>query len=231
MRIGRRVWQNECAGTVDGLTSWNAGEEFASMGIGHFIWYPAGRSGPFEESFPALLAFMRERGVRLPAVFAGAPDVDCPWKNREVFLREFNGERMRAMRQFLAGTVAEQARFLLMRLESALPKMLEACGAGAGERVRRRFYRVANSPGGAYALVDYVNFKGEGTNPKERYDGQGWGLLQVLEHMSDDGDATKAFAASARAMLERRVRNSPPARNEARWLKGWLNRVAGYAAS
>ena len=55
-RVGQRIWQNECAGSVAGLTSWNAGEDFASLGIGHFIWYPAGRRGPFEESFPQLAA-------------------------------------------------------------------------------------------------------------------------------------------------------------------------------
>ena len=48
--VGRRVWQNECAGTRDGLTSWNEGEGFASLGIGHFIWYPAGARGPFEDT-------------------------------------------------------------------------------------------------------------------------------------------------------------------------------------
>ena len=28
-RIGRKVWINECDGTVAGLTSWNVGEAFA----------------------------------------------------------------------------------------------------------------------------------------------------------------------------------------------------------
>src|SRR6266446_3164255 len=45
-RIGKKIWQNECNGTISGLTSWNQGEDFASLGIGHFIWYPQGRRGP-----------------------------------------------------------------------------------------------------------------------------------------------------------------------------------------
>ena len=52
-RIGNRIWQNECGGTVAGLTSWNAGENFASLGIGHFIWYPKGRRGPGTTARPS----------------------------------------------------------------------------------------------------------------------------------------------------------------------------------
>jgi hypothetical protein len=62
--IGQRVWKNECGGTRDGLTSWNAGEDFASLGIGHFIWYPKGPHGPFEESFPKLVKFLTN-GVKI----------------------------------------------------------------------------------------------------------------------------------------------------------------------
>src|SRR6266481_9746300 len=29
LRIGKRVWQNECNGTISGLTAWNQGEDFA----------------------------------------------------------------------------------------------------------------------------------------------------------------------------------------------------------
>ena len=38
--IGQRIFRNECAGKIEYLTAWNEGEEFASLGIGHFIWYP-----------------------------------------------------------------------------------------------------------------------------------------------------------------------------------------------
>jgi hypothetical protein len=80
-------------------------------------------------------------------------------------------------------------------------------------------------------LVDYVNFKGEGVLQTERYRGEGWGLLQVLEQMhgteSGSGAAIE-FANSAAAILRRRVQSSPPGRHEARWLPGWLNRVHSY---
>ena len=50
--IGKKIWLNESAGKVEGLTAWNQGENHASLGIGHFIWYPKNHEGPFQESFP-----------------------------------------------------------------------------------------------------------------------------------------------------------------------------------
>jgi hypothetical protein len=95
-------------------------------------------------------------------------------------------------------------------------------------RIEKNFRRVAAEPLGFYALMDYVNFKGEGTNPSERYKGQGWGLLQVLETMPGRGPAMQEFAKAADTVLTRRVENSPPARNEAKWLPGWRNRLRTY---
>src|SRR5213596_1725997 len=69
-RIGKRIWQNECNGTIAGLTSWNEGENFASLGIGHFIWYPKDVRGPFEESFPKLIRFISSRGAKLPKLLS-----------------------------------------------------------------------------------------------------------------------------------------------------------------
>jgi hypothetical protein len=39
----------------------------------------------------------------------------------------------------------------------------------------------------------------------------------------------KAFSRSAASILTLRVENSPKARNEIKWLPGWLNRVSTYA--
>ena len=225
--IGQRVWQNECGGTVDGLTSWNRGENFPSLGIGHFIWYPKGTRGPFEESFPQLLRFMAVRSVDIPDWLRTAKG--APWPTRKTFVAQFNSSRMRQLRRFLVDTVPVQAEFLVFRLEEALPKMERAASKNERAKIRENFYRVAESPGGAYALIDYVNFKGEGVKESERYKGQGWGLLQVLANMNPEGNPVRAFARSADEVLTRRVRNSPASRNESRWLPGWKNRVQSYA--
>lgn len=222
--VGKRIWKNECAGTIEGLTSWNKGEEFPSLGIAHFIWYPDGKRGPFEESFPELVRYLQENGVSVPA-WLNNP---CPWATRAEFMAEFDGNRMKTLRALLQNTIAQQARFAALRLERALPKMLAAAPAGSREKIRKNFYRVAEQPLGVYALMDYVNFKGEGVSSSERYKGRGWGLLQVLETMPTGGDALEEFAAAADTVLTRRVENSPPARGEAKWLTGWRNRLSTY---
>jgi hypothetical protein len=112
--------------------------------------------------------------------------------------------------------------------------MLAEGGAANHAQIQERFDRVASTAQGCYALVDYVNFKGEGVLATERYAGQGWGLLQVLEGMTGENNgpaAVKSFAESAKAVLKNRVHNSPPARNEAKWLPGWLKRVDTYVGS
>lgn len=224
-RVGRRIWQNECGGTVAGLTSWNAGEGFASLGIGHFIWYPEGQSGPFEESFPPLAAFLAAKGHAVPGWMRGS----CPWPAKTAFDADKNGARQQELRAVLGRTVREQTEFIMQRMERALPKMLAQSRDPAG--VSSHFNLLKQTPEGMFCLIDYVNFKGEGTSAKERYRGEGWGLLQVLEGMGQQKAVWHepgVFAESAKRVLSRRVANSPPERGEKRWLSGWHNRCDGY---
>ena len=232
LEIGKKIWQNECNGTVAGLTSWNEGENFASLGIGHFIWYPKGQRGPFEESFPKLVSFIAKRGAKLPGLLLGTGERPCPWNSRAEFLDAQHTPEMRQLRQFLADTVDLQTEFLISRLQNALPKMLAEAAPSDRANVQQQFERLASTPQGCYALVDYVNFKGEGVLHTERYQGQGWGLLQVLENMHGTSVGTAAvdeFARSAKAILTRRVQNAPAQRRESRWLSGWLQRVNSYS--
>jgi hypothetical protein len=65
--------------------------------------------------------------------------------------------------------VREQTEFIMLRLQNALPKMLSAAGRAKRSGVESNFNVLLSSPEGTYAMIDYVNFKGEGTNPTERY--------------------------------------------------------------
>ena len=232
LRIGKKIWQNECNGTVSGLTSWNEGENFASLGIGHFIWYPKDQRGPFEESFPKLVSFISNRGVKLPTLLLTIDETPCPWNSRAEFLHAQHTPEMNQLRRFLADTVDVQAEFLIARLQNALPKMLVEAGPSERGQVQRQFERVAKTSQGCYALADYVNFKGEGVSHTERYRDQGWGLLQVLEGMNQTkrgATAVEEFSRSAREVLIRRVQNAPAQRHESRWLSGWIQRVKSYS--
>ncbi len=230
LKIGRKIWQNECSGTVEGLTSWNKGEYFASLGIGHFIWYTADRPGPFDESWPKLVAFMKHRKVVMPQWIAETKD--CPWNSYEEFHAAKNSEKMNELRGFLKNTIEVQTDFIVARLQSALPKMKSQAASSGDERAKleRNFYAVAESPQGVYALIDYVNFKGEGVKQEERYKGQGWGLAQVLLDMEGEPRGAAAaveFGNSARRVLTRRVENAKP-KDESMWLRGWSNRSETY---
>jgi hypothetical protein len=225
-RVGRRIWQNECGFSVAGLTSWNRGESFASLGIGHFIWYPEGQRGPFEESFPPLAAYLATRGHAVP----GWMRMNCPWQSKAAFDADKNGAQQQELRVLLSRAVREQTEFIIQRMERALPMMLAQAADGKRRLVEENFRALLQTPEGTFCLIDYVNFKGEGTNQKERYQGQGWGLLQVLEMMPEFSKASRVsyFAESAKAVLSRRVANSPPERGEKRWLPGWRNRCESY---
>src|SRR6059058_5790614 len=110
LRIGKKIWQNECNGSVAGLTSWNEGENFASLGIGHFIWYPKGQRGPFEESFPKLVIFISSRGAKLPTLLLKIDETPCPWNSRAEFQEAIGSPKMRQLRQFLVDTIDLQAQ-------------------------------------------------------------------------------------------------------------------------
>lgn len=227
--VAEKIFKNEAGGKKDELVYWNSGEDFPSLGIGHFIWYKQGQKGRFEESFPPLVEYYKARNVKLPRIME--KNKYSPWQSRdELFRLKNSGNKdVAELTDFLYNTKDIQVSFIFERLENSLEKMLEI--ADNPENVKKQFYRVAKSPNGLYPLIDYVNFKGEGTTRTETYKGEGWGLLQVLENMkgTEIGKAALIeFSNSAKFVLERRVKNSDPEKNEKKWLAGWLNRCDTY---
>ena len=155
--LGERVFTNECASDYECLTSWNSGEDFPSLGIGHFIWFQQGQIEPFEETFPALLQLYHSRNVTLPPWIQALSGPDSPWRNRQQFYVEFDSADMQQLREFLATTKPIQVDFIARRLQAALPLLLANVGVQERSSLDTRFYRIARShaPYGIYALIDY----------------------------------------------------------------------------
>ncbi len=228
--IGDQIFRNECSGREACLVHWNEGEAFPSLGIGHFIWYPGNMKGPFVESFPAMVEYLSDQGAVLPDWLAKLDPFDAPWANRDAFIEAADARHLQELRRFLVATKGQQAGFLVQRAREALGRVIEAAPMPDREKLFRRLQALISTPGGVYAVIDYINFKGEGLAATERYNGQGWGLLQVLQAMDDSQGKTalQAFRESAARMLKRRADNADKPIEKARWLPGWLNRLETY---
>ena len=228
--LGDRVFANECNRKFSCLTSWNEGEDFPSLGIGHFIWYKQQQNERFEETFPSLLAFYKKHGYELPSWLEALENSDAPWQNREQFLADLDSQRMRQLRDFLSSTTELQVLFIVERLHGSTADLFRGLEPPVRRAVETSFYEVANSqtPYGMYALIDYVHFKGTGISASERYQGEGWGLLQVLMELQGSVANLNDFVTAATRVLERRVANAPIQRKEQRWIAGWTNRLQTY---
>jgi hypothetical protein len=234
--IAARIYQNEAMGQSRYLTFWGEGEDFPSFGIGHFIWFPAGVDAPFDEMFPQMASFVREHSpddISYPPWMAELTPFDAPWSDKQQFDEAWSSPEMTQLRHWLEVTGHYQARFIVATFEQRW-RGLEL-PAEQKQPMTALLQRLATSAEGLFAIIDYYNFKGLGNNPRERYQDQGWGLIQVLQETDrldrESGgceDLVELFRRSAANRLSLRVELSPPERGEERWLEGWLNRLQGY---
>ena len=125
-----------------------------------------------------------------------------------------------------------QTDFIIARSRAALPKMLAAAPTSERAKIHENYRKVSTSPQGTYALIDYVNFKGDGTSPTEKYKGQGWGLLQVLGGMNNVPAGPAAASEFAQAhpefVLEQPAwlfNESGLSRNLTHWPGAYLRRL------
>jgi len=230
--ISEKIYQNETSGKPKNLMFWSTNENFASLGIGHFIWYPKGEPKRFDETFPAMIDYYISKNVETPQWLKVARKNGAPWKNRATFERARGDKEFQQLKMLLMNTKALQTQFFFDRLHASIPEIVQHVAPQYRQHIVNNYNALAATKGGWYPLIDYINFKGKGIKSTERYNNQGWGLLQVLKNMRPVKSGPTAlieFSRSAKEILERRVRNSPPQNNEKRWLKGWANRTDGYA--
>lgn len=227
--LAQRIWRNESGCSVEKLVWWNEGESFMSVGIGHFLWFPKNTRAPFTQTFPELINFMKRQGQTIPAWLEATKEY-CPWTSRQQVINGTD-RRLQELRTFLYDTRALQAKFIVHRFEQSCQRLIRTTPHAQRRLIQYRIDQLAETPQGLYALIDYVNFKGDGTNKQERYHNQGWGLLQVLTHIDAplfEKNPRQAFVTSAQKLLTQRVENASIERHEQRWLPGWINRLRTY---
>lgn len=233
--IGIKIWFNESGGSVNGLTSWNHGENFASLGIGHFIWHPyPSKKASTNAGFPGLLKYIKANSkgtVLIPLWLQGKGATYCPWENREKFTAAFNTRKMLELRNFLQQTIPLQAEYMTKQLQETLPSLLACTPKEDKKLVYQNFSTLARTPAGIYAMVDYLNFKGSGITQSHYNYRHGSGLLQVLKGMKyapPKLTPIQAYVWSAKKALIRRVDRSHPSKSYERWLAGWFKRLNTY---
>jgi hypothetical protein len=235
-KIAKKIWLNEGAGLDKYLVHWNKGEEFASLGIGHFIWFTKDKPMWFFEAFPAMLEYISKRGANPPRWLMQSED--CFWNSYEAWERakKSKSPKYRELQNFLSRTKTLQAQFMIYRLGDAYKKVTTFTrDKTENQRIAKNFKSVLYtkngriSSQGLYLLVDYINFKGDGTLKTARYQGKGWGLLQVLRQMKPHHThSIQSFAKASRFILERLIQLSPPKRRLSRFRKGWMKRIDTY---
>ena len=228
--LGEQIYSNECNANFECLTSWNSGEDFPSLGIGHFIWFRADQQSTFEETFPQLIEFMNTKNAPVPSWLNEKSDPNSPWTSRKNFYANFDSREMKELRNFLAQQKALQVEFIVLRFNQTLNKIVLDFPESVRSEIEDILRTLISSQDslGLYALIDYVHFKGTGLSQKERYLGHGWGLRQVLNEMLQKPVTLPSFVESAENVLARRVINAPVERNERQWLAGWSKRLKTY---
>lgn len=233
--IGRQIFKNECGGLHKCLVHWNETEAFPSLGIGHFIWYPKGIDAGYVESFPLLVSYLKKGGVDLPAWLAEIKPFDAPWQSRDQYINSADQGVAKLLREFLGSHMAEQTMFMNHRMQKSLTQVTKGIELPVRKQVDMAIENLCQTPAGVYALIDYVNFKGEGVARGESYNGQGWGLKQVLldlVHHNQVPMATtvRAFAESAKRVLIARANRAPNPKEVDVWLPVWLKRIDTYTS-
>lgn len=231
--LADKIFKNEANRNPDYLTHWNNGEDFPSLGIGHFIWLtPHAKKAKvvFEETFPQMFAFVSAQ-MPAPLWLSQLNPFEVPWKNKAEFDQAWSKKDLVELRKWLLKTQQWQAEFIVSQFLSKWHNRLDSLPVEIQQSLSAKLSLLLESEQGLYAVIDYFNFKGLGFNAKEQYQGKGWGLMDVLSALPANiskADALSEFIKQAKTQLQQRVELSPPERHEQKWLKGWFKRLEGY---
>ena len=234
-KIAAKISWNETKGDRNNLVHWNSGEYFASMGIGHFLWYPKNRSKKFSEQFPDMIRYLHGMGVDVPTRLLKQiqRNKGAYWKTRDEWLNDKGSERFEELILFLERTKPQQGQFIQQRFILSLLKLYSSSKQREMKYMNSVIKKITNTPGGWYVLIDYTNFKGIGGKGNDGYNNYDWGLKAVLMNMKKykDRDVLLRFSKASSYTLKMRVKNAPKGKQqtqEKKWLIGWKSRTYDY---
>ena len=222
--------------------------------MGHYIWYPKVKQ-KYVESFPNLIKFACSNGYSgsLPKEigYTGGDPVlgPCPWNNKAEFnkAKEEKSKDLENIQKFLIDKdmQKQQALFQYNRLLDFMDNWKP--GSNQDEiAAKNKAEELMKQPGGTLVLMDYINFKGEGTNPSEFYmynnKKMTWGLKSVLQNWVEleknpkypniKGVAISAFSWVANQVLGFRSIYDPEIKkqdNPGKISVDWMLRVNDYS--
>lgn len=218
-QVAYKIWTNECGKSNEeklrNLMHWSEHEQHISIGIMHFTW-SSSKNSHDRNQFHLLRNYIHQHtGKKLPKSLSGP----CPWKTREQFLKSSRSPLIEMLKEYLLETIPLQAQFLIShRFKRSLQKMYEL-NLGTQEQfehVRMQFYRMLQTPGGLFALVDTLNLSGEK------------GLYNTLIQMTGTEPGEQAIEEYIQARINRfhyLVKKDPKLEV---FLQGWINRVNRY---
>lgn len=243
MNLAKKIAHMEYGDTgglgSSGITMWNSGEDFLSLGIGHFLWMPEKlfEDSPYQQSFKSFLEYYVERfGLEaIPAqlqklFFDENGQVKAmPWNSKKEFDAQFDSGDLVAIRSFLnkKENVIAQVDFILDRMKKNIAQIVKESKNPEGTLA---YITELTTEGGdkLFPLIDYVNFKGDGLSPEDKkvVDGKEirWGLKQVLElavekkNDQPDRKASDIFPDAAVLTLSKRP-------DYQKWREGWRSRI------
>lgn len=223
--IALKIFMNETGGKMENVLSWSKNESFANLGIGHFIWYGNHRE-IYEETFPDFITYVQflDPSLKIPKLLTYKK---CPWESKEEFDKMKKSKTGRKLVKFLLNheVVQHQMNFMVEKLKLISNNLSQE----ESLQFIKKFKKIHETDNGVFALLDYTNFKGFGTNPNERYNNQGWGLYQVFQEIEFNdrfkNNPVIVFKEKCRLVLLRRIKNNPI---DKKYRKGWLKRINKY---
>ncbi|MCK4441075.1 MAG: hypothetical protein KAU90_03655, partial [Sulfurovaceae bacterium] len=105
-KIADQIYKNETGGNPKYLMYWSPSENFASLGYGHFIWYPANQPVIFDQTFPDMIQYYIDNKVKLPQWLKEQKDKGLPWANRKAFNRAKGTPKYEQLKTVLINTKA-----------------------------------------------------------------------------------------------------------------------------